>query len=63
MAKRNGIAPRYFKLESLLFLNVITPSVPMTIVAEKLAVAEKHIRFIFFKVVLNNSERRFLFLF
>jgi hypothetical protein len=31
--------------------------------AEKLAVAEKHIGFIFFKVVLNNSERRFHFCF
>jgi hypothetical protein len=37
--------------------------VPITMEAEKLAVAEKHIGFIFFKVVLNNSERRFLFAF
>lgn len=35
----------------------------MTMDAEKLAVAEKHIGFIFFKVVLNHPKHRFLFAF
>jgi hypothetical protein len=36
------MAPKNFKLEFLLFLKVTTPRVPMTMDAEKLAVAEKH---------------------
>jgi hypothetical protein len=57
------MAPKNFKSESLLFLKVATPMVPITRDAEKLAVAEKHIIQYFFQCTSKRRKMLFLFAF